>query len=319
MKMLNRRKFRSDGDDAASDSSKKISKQEFLALVTAMAQALAGPGNTPSAFQFGVAQKNVAARLASRGVSVMNGQSALAGCSRIRGLLEHQAMGGDSDLIGEFWDQIKSAASATFDAAKKYGSYVLPFMPYVAAVPVAALAVQQVQKYRTDQRNKEAAAAKAAEPAPVVVAKAPEAVKTPEAPPETPAAETSGLAAMVGQAYLDVAQEALIPAALLKGKKRTVPRMSKEDREISASAGDAENGARKRTYYFPSFVAVGAEKKVPHDVYRAAIWKNASRLSGGKSPNIHAICKAQQHIDGRMAAAGATVLIPGARAGRVTR
>lgn len=340
-----------DGDEDA----KKISKQEYVALVAAVAQTIAGPGKTPTAFQLQLARNNVNERLKSRNATVEGAADAARWCNTIQGQLERAAFSSSgSSEVGGFWDQVKSAAAATLDVAKKYGRYALPLLPVATAAPVALIAYQQYQKAQADKAARARAAADqrlaaeatlaavasvAAKNAAEENASAPAAPAAPaEAPPapapapaaEAPAASApvtaSGLDAIIGAAYVDHARSVLVPPQLThSGRARRAARqnraiLSSDERTAVTEAGGAEAEAttrRKRPYYFPKFVSVGTE--VPHEVYRAAIWKKAGQISGSRSPSAVALCKAQHHVDRAMAAKGAVVTIPGAKPGRVTR
>lgn len=58
---------------------------------------------------------------------------------------------------------------------------------------------------------------------------------------------------------------------------------------------------------------------IPHEIYRAAIVQRARRLAGGRQPMSKHFAAAQATVDRDLAQGGASVFIPGARPGRVTR
>jgi len=58
---------------------------------------------------------------------------------------------------------------------------------------------------------------------------------------------------------------------------------------------------------------------VPNDNYRAAVYRQAMRRAGGKRPTTVDFYRAKSAVDGMMRKIGASLYLPGARRGRVTR
>lgn len=61
------------------------------------------------------------------------------------------------------------------------------------------------------------------------------------------------------------------------------------------------------------------DASMPHDLYRAAIWQRALKLSGSKHPGSQAMAKAHLSVTRDLKTRGVSLGIPGGRPGRVTR
>lgn len=314
----------------AAPAKRKVTPAEYMLLVAAAAQTLAGAGKNPSPAQVAMARRLVDRKLAGTSSS-------------------------GSWSSGSFWSKVKKIAKQAGNAAVRIapqaGKFAMKAAPIVLPLAAGAIASPFLIKAITSASSSKQAKQEAVE-APPPPPSGDVVVVTPEQPAEgapTKIEPEGGLADILGVGpYFDVAKKSGELAASIaalqkstkqhfdKGKQEHADRAAlaeaekmdpedlagvyccgEEEAELACMGGSAEMAALARRGNRRLFSTTG--EGVPINNYRAAIWQRAAKLSGGNTPSTKAIFAAEKSVKRDLAKNGLQVVIPGARPARETR